>query len=291
MMRATFVVALALAGACGGKKERGSAARTSPPPPPAGPLTGKCDGLLDDAGPVDCPYPATSKRVTGDFAAPFEHGGTCESPGRLQLTTGRVVAADPLVDIDAKAFTTAFPPGRYPVTLALVDGDIAYALVRVRDERPVRWEQALQPGERPKPGELLGYPVDSGTGSYMDDAAARTIEQRQNDALAWCAKRASAKVDPSDADAWHRAMDECQASLGPDLLQILYTAGYRDHHAANVCVDAQSGANLIAFTSGAGDGVYSTFVGFGADGTPVAMVTDFKILDEDAAADDDAPED
>jgi hypothetical protein len=281
---------LLLVAACGGKKEKAPPSAeqeptAKPPPPAVHPPTGKCVAQLEGSGPVECPYPSVSKRVKGDYALPFERGGKCESPGRVRLTSGHVVATDPLVNIESPGFTVAFPPGSYPVTLALVDGDISHALVRISDERPVRWEQALQPGENPKPGQLLGYPVDSGTGSYMDEEAARMVERRQNDASAWCAKRASEKVDPSDADGWHRAMEECEKSLGPDLLEILYAAGYRDHHSANVCVDPGTGANLIAFTSGAGDGVYSTFVGFGADGKPVAMVTDFKIAYDDEDGD------
>jgi hypothetical protein len=289
MMRTSLAITLALVAACGGKKEKAPpAAPSQPPPPPAGPPTGKCVGQSDGAGPVECPYPPAATRAKGDYARPFERGGTCEHAGRVRLTTGHVVATDPLVNIEARGFTTALPPGQYPVTFALVDGDIAFALLRITDERPARWEQALQPGENPKPGQLLGYPVDSGTGSYLDDAAARLIEKRQNDAGAWCAKRASEKVDPRDADRWHRAMDECQKALGPGLLQILYAAGYDHHHSANVCVEPETGANLIAFTSGAGDGVYSTFVGFGADGAPVALVTDFNLRDID---DDGEPED
>jgi hypothetical protein len=63
-------------------------------------------------------------------------------------------------------------------------------------------------------------------------------------------------------------------------------AGYQGAQRwTNVCVDPERGTNLIAFSSGAGDGVYSAFVGFGADGTPVALVTDFKIAYDDEDGD------
>jgi hypothetical protein len=255
--------------------------RAEKPPPPAGPPTGECAGQRDGSGPVGCPYGPAAGGVDGpDYAAAFERGGddTCLSPGALRLTSGKVVATDPLVFLEAPAFTTAFPPGQYPVTFSMVDGDVAYALLRIADERPVRWALALRPGEQAAPGEELGYPVDAGTGSYMDDATARLIEQRERQKLDWAMARVKeAQVSPADATKWRRMMDHWASQI-PDLLDVLRAEGYQGANDwANVCVDPATGANLIAFGSGAGDGVYPVYVGYGAAGAPVAMVTDFRI--------------
>jgi hypothetical protein len=38
------------------------------------------------------------------------------------------------------------------------------------------------------------------------------------------------------------------------------------------------GANLIAFSSGYGDGMYATYAGFDADGQVSVAVTDFNVI-------------
>ena len=47
---------------------------------------------------------------------------------------------------------------------------------------------------------------------------------------------------------------------------------------ANLPIDPATGANLIAFTSGSGNGDYASYFGFDADGGLVCLVTDFLIL-------------
>lgn len=52
---------------------------------------------------------------------------------------------------------------------------------------------------------------------------------------------------------------------------------------AEVEVDPASGANVVAFSSGFGDGAYPTFVGLGSDGQPAVVITDFGVLDAPGA--------
>jgi hypothetical protein len=221
-------------------------------PPPPGPPTGKCAGIRDGSGPVPCPYgPAAAPVADPDFAIPFQkEGRTCESPGSLQLTSGSVVAADPFINIEAPGTAVRFPPGRYPVIFSVKDDDIEYALLKITDERPVRWEVALEAGEPPlKPDEWSGYGVDTGTGCYLDVDAAFPLGVRS------------------------------QALATPNLLDIAYAEGYEKGDWANLCVNPTTGTNLIVFKSGIGDGVYPVFVGYGATGAPIALVTDFRIGD------------
>jgi len=259
----------------------GGAADRRTPVAPLVPATGRCAEQLVGAGPVACPYPATARDRPGDLATPFERGGTCESAGLLRITSGRVVACDPLVSLQTDAFTQTIPPGAYPVFLATHDGDVTHALLRVGEARPVRWAQALLPGEVERPGRLFRYSVDSGTGSYVDADSARTVRERDDAIRRWCVADTSKHVDHADAEAWYAQMAVCEARFGPDLYQQLRAAGYARGRWANGCVDAATGANLIVFTSGAGDGAYPVFIGYAADGAVVALVTDFE-LDTDA---------
>ncbi len=170
---------------------------------------------------------------------------TCTFAGDLTMPSGELVAADPLVFLDDKAFTVTVPPGTYPVILAIQGGpprgDVALALLRVREARPARWEIGVLPGE--KPGHHF-YPVDSGTGCYVDRAVAREILARDG-----------------------------------DLLALLEIAGYRERRTASVCVEQHTGGNLIAFASGAGDGSYGVYVGYDAAGAVAAFVTDFGLIE------------
>ena len=46
---------------------------------------------------------------------------------------------------------------------------------------------------------------------------------------------------------------------------------------ANMCVDDSTQANVIAFDSGGGDGIYPTYFGYDAEDDIVCVVTDFFV--------------
>lgn len=43
-----------------------------------------------------------------------------------------------------------------------------------------------------------------------------------------------------------------------------------------------TGLNVMIFSSGYGDGFYASYWGFDDTGSPVALVTDFRVLDNEA---------
>jgi hypothetical protein len=244
------------------------------------------------AEPVPCPYVGKpgAKGKAIDYGAPFageEPGVSCLAGGTLVAPTGQLVAADPLVFLNDRAFTVSVPPGRYPVVLAWTgttrdDGDVALALLQIRPERPVRWEIAVLPDE--KPGAHF-YPVDTGTGCYVDRAVAREILARQKaEEDRQLARVKSQGVSPWDGDGWHRAM-QAAAAERKDLLELLRLAGYDRRQAASLCIDPATGGNLVVFRSGAGDGSYGVYVGYDASGAVAAFVTDFGILESLEAGD------
>ncbi len=105
--------------------------------------------------------------------------------GRLIIKSGQICAADPFVGIGAtKPFTQAVPNGTFPVRLAVgfhpagtvKDNRVAFARVDFSSAPVVRWSQALIEGQDPatlKPGEMFGYPVDAGTGSFCRSCSQR----------------------------------------------------------------------------------------------------------------------
>jgi hypothetical protein len=183
--------------------------------------------------------------------------------GELALPTGRLVAADPFVlwPEDAEAFTETVAPGTYPVSVSLVswvDGDgfpdlrqgyrVAAAKVTVQDEPAYSWTPAVLPGELVPMQEEFGYDVKSSTGAFFDLAAAPALDRLASD----------------------DEVGNC------DLIDALGKVG-GGRGPANV-TDFESGLNVVAFSTGWGDGVYPTWVGRNTAGDPVAFVTDFFVI-------------
>jgi hypothetical protein len=183
------------------------------------------------------------------------------SAGNLVIVSGRICAADPFVQLsDRPAFTQAVPNGSFPVRLAVAEfptGGLRTALARVhfKSTPVVRWSLATIEGQDPttlKDGEIFGYPVDAGTGSFFDPVAGA----------------AAKALLESDSDAWEAWQTDGEAN-GPKVIgpyQFLL----------NVPLGR---ANAIMFGSGWGDGFYASYFGFDVAGDVVTLVTDFAVLD------------
>jgi len=207
--------------------------------------------------------------TTEEVYAAFAEGGAARSAGErtvlstvragdLLLPTGRLVAND-VFFLDREPFTRRLPVGRHPVLLlasasaADVIPRVAAALIRVGPGDPVSWELALVPGQDPaalQPGEFFGYGVDSGTGSFASAEAAAAVTGGDFDAY---------------SDQIHHGMYPSEDVVDWNIL-------------VELVVDPATGANVIAFSSGFGDGAYPSWFGLDARGEPVVLLTDFGIL-------------
>jgi len=178
--------------------------------------------------------------------------------GELTVTSGRIVACDPLVFSETEPFTRGVPAGTFPVTLSVAhfeDGDrrVAAALVRFRKGEAVSWELALRPGEEESElaeGEVFGYSVDSGTGCFMDEETARLVADNMDD-------------------------DELADALVAELERTYETTWSW----ANIEFDPDTGANIVAFSTGVGDGLYPSYFGLDGAGEVVCLVTDFSLFE------------
>lgn len=179
--------------------------------------------------------------------------------GELLLPTGRVVAADVYFFSDAP-FTRTVPPGRYPVLLLKTAegpafGSIAAAMIRFAPGDAASWELALVAGQDPTellPGEFYGYGVDSGTGAFTSPEAVATVGSGTS--FDDYSEEVYNGMFPSDdVDDWN--------------------------HSVEVVVDEATGANVIGFSSGFGDGAYPSWFGLDAGGAPNVLLTDFGILE------------
>lgn len=164
---------------------------------------------------------------------------------------------------DTLPLADTIPPGYYPVILSVAEstnGDqrVAYALLRLSEQPAVRWEMAVPQGRTLgslQPGHIYGYPVDAGTGCFMDADVARALVTPKAPTIAG--------RDASD-----------------ELLDLLNKTYVHTWSWANLVMDHSTGANVIAFSSGWGDGFYPSYWGYDAADQRVALVTDFGMLDE-----------
>ncbi len=178
--------------------------------------------------------------------------------GELVLPTGRIVACDPfLVFGGEEPFTRGVAPGRYPVlvNVAALEDDqrVAYAIVRFGERPPVRWEMALLPGQDAATlgeSEFFGYGVDAGTGCFMDAQVARVLAERATE----------------------------ENEHNGDLLEAMEKTYVHTWSWLDVVLDPAKGANVVAFSSGWGDGQYPSFWGFDETGAVACLVTDFGLF-------------
>jgi len=168
--------------------------------------------------------------------------------GSVCLPTGRVIACDPLYVHEATVIKVPPTPGAFEVDLLVaratrggetLDERIACARLRFRDKPAARFEA------------VYGYGVDNATGCFTDEVGANRLRSMNDEAFESFWERMRREEDEVyvDTRSW-----------------------------ATLELDPDSGANIVVFTSGYGDGGYDVYVGLDDVGRPVSLVTDFGLL-------------
>ncbi len=194
-----------------------------------------------------------------EFSSFLEEGQTVtkESIGELVLPTGKIVGCDPLSLVDTIAFEKSVEPGKYPVDIFVLeietDKRVAFAKITFNDEVAEEFEMALIEGEdlaEVEEDEFFGYGIDSGTGAFTDQATATAL----NDLIG------------EDEDSY-------------EALETMLDENYVDtYSSANVTIP-NSDDNIVAFSSGYGDGAYPSYFGLTKSGTITCLITDFLCID------------
>lgn len=182
-----------------------------------------------------------------------------EKLGQLKITSGKIVACDPLV-FHKKAFEQTVEAGKYPLFVWFNEEEqIAAAQLKFSETTPVRWELAIKPGEKLdelEKGEVFGYPVDTGLGCFADIEAINNLEKMETEL--------------------QKKLGEDFISLYDDLIDDVLTQNDDVWGDLKVCENTD--LNIILFSSGYGDGFYATYWGFDEEDRIVSLVTDFDIL-------------
>jgi hypothetical protein len=201
--------------------------------------------------------------------------------GELVLTSGTIVAWDPLMGPDMRYYLEkALKPGRYTVILSAAYfqpvnySRLACAMLRISERPTVSWEPAIihEPNSA-REKKRNSYNVDSGTGCFMDLDAARVVAALQSADLR--ALRASEENrTPEPASRFEQEFcDKVTAEMDRHTIGSSRTGFW-----ANVRVSNATEANVIAFSSGWGDGSYASFWGHDASGNVTSLVTDFDLF-------------
>lgn len=169
--------------------------------------------------------------------------------GSLVLSSGYIVACDPLVPGPRLPFVQHVMPGSYMVDLSLIrlTEDVEYvAMARILITRlqPKVWVSAARRGVG-KQAAPKGYRSESGTGCYMDaDATLLT--------------------DLADTDNIDELLVQLTGNYQPHRYWLEMALGRR--------------LNAILFSTGTGAGSYASYFGIDEEGDTCVLATDFGLV-------------
>ena len=167
--------------------------------------------------------------------------------GNLKVSSGQIIATDPVMLSDALAFNDEFPVGEFPVELAMAninankDRRVAFAQVKFSDKPIQRWEFALLPGQAPIPlnsKEKYGYGVDEGLGLFVDQEAKNNLNMM---------------------------LEKNWDNMFSEKFEHYLNYSFQNH-------------NAVFFSTGYGDGFYATYIGRDSEGKICQLLTDFDIV-------------
>lgn len=183
-----------------------------------------------------------------------------QSLGVLNLSTGSIVANDPFCMYEIQAFEKSVPAGKYPVVLYIhnIDSDrrVGFAEIRFTENIPVSFELAYTKGQdinELEVDEFYGYGVDSGTGCFMDKATCDMLEE---------------------------IMEGTEDGIIPELDEKFDKSYVETYSAVNYTLPC-SDNNIVAFSSGFGDGGYPSFWTYDQSGELCSLITDFMTIYEE----------
>jgi hypothetical protein len=179
---------------------------------------------------------------------------------------------------DWKPLDLAISPGKYPAFLSLArfereEKRAAFAWVRIADGKPVKWKLARTSGDRGDPaegtfnlsGDMPDYGVDSGIAGFLDESVYRQLSKTG----------LVGRLMPSRPPKWvARMMKELETTSNCEPFW----------RWIDLAIDGT--ANVLAFSTGWGDGLYRTYAGYDKKRNLVAVVTDFNLAMETLEPDD-----
>lgn len=188
--------------------------------------------------------------------------------GNIHISSGFIVASDPLISPDHSAFNQEFPKGDFQVLVhkERESNCIAFAeIVFDKNQLAENWTLALcgdQNLEDLKEGEIFGYPVESGMGSFMDKNAQNALNNLEQDLF----HKKGADFMGIYEEFFHSHFFDEKGAI--------------DQFAVLKPYDSKP-ENIVAFETGYGEGFYATYIGYSKDNQPVKLISEFIEIETD----------
>lgn len=178
--------------------------------------------------------------------------------GKLKLSTGRIIATDPIFMYDDESFSEHVKPGTYPVYIYVGKTEnrkkqTVVAELRVNDNEVVKWEMALLQGESSKGfghDEFMGYEVENGLGCFMDESVMEHMDVLSEEKL----------------DEYEKSVREAVRN--------------NECSCADITIDAKNGRNIVIFSSGWNTGTFPSYYGLDKNNKLSRLVTDFMVIEK-----------
>ncbi len=178
-----------------------------------------------------------------------------EKIGSINIESGKIIACDPVTMHNAIPFLQKFPVGKFPVQLAIASfceqQRTAYCRILFSDMPVKKWEFALLKNQVPI--SIFGkssytYGVDACQAIFIDEKA--NIEFN--------------RICKKNNELWTKAfVDDAENNYSEYWFYNIFEFGKH---------------NLASFSTGMGDGHYSTYIGFDQEGAPCRLLTDFGLV-------------
>ncbi|GEN66764.1 MULTISPECIES: DUF4241 domain-containing protein [Chryseobacterium] len=181
--------------------------------------------------------------------------------GKIYLSSGKLIACDPLITNDMLPFTTEFPKGNFSVMLhkERESNCVAYAEIIFSNSAITDWKLATTAGQNIKDlaeGEVFGYPVESGMGCLMDVDTQTSLNDLEQ------------KLYQKKGGDFMGIYEEFFHDYFFD------ENGAIDQYAFLKPADEHPGT-IFAFETGYGEGFYASYIAYDKDQQPVKIITEF----------------
>ena len=179
----------------------------------------------------------------------------------LHISSGQLIACDPVITNDKKPFLTKFPTGDFPVLIhkEKESNCIAYVEVTFSKHKIENWELALCQDQNVKDlveGEIFGYPGKSGMGSLMD------IETQ-------------VALNNLETTLYRRKGDDYMGIYEEFFHPNFFDTDGIINQFATLKPNEEELENLIAFETGYGEGFYASYIGLDNQKKPVKIISEF----------------
>lgn len=181
--------------------------------------------------------------------------------GKIYLSSGKLVACDPLITNDMLPFSTEFPKGNFSVLLhkERESNCVAYAEIIFSTEAITDWKMAVTSGQNIKDlaeEEVFGYPVESGMGCFMDVDTQNSLNELE--------KRLYHSKGADFMGIYEEFFHEYFFDENGAIDQYAFLKPSEDHP-----------GTIFAFETGYGEGFYASYIAYDKAGKPVKIITEF----------------